>query len=60
MADFLKDEEISDLILKAKAGNNDAWETICEKFDRYVHERAWMRIRKSIFSENGSKPFVKN
>ncbi len=55
MDDFLKDEEISDLILKAKAGNNDAWETICENFDRYVHERAWMRIRKLDMSDSYRK-----
>lgn len=55
MDDFLKDEEISDLILKAKAGNNDAWEAICENFDRYVHERAWMRIRKLDMSDSYRK-----
>ncbi len=46
MNHFLSDSEVSALMIKVKAGDNAAWEAICENFDRYIHECAWRRLRK--------------
>ena len=46
MGHYLSDSEINELIIKAKSGDNDAWEHICKNFDRYIHECAWKRLRK--------------
>ena len=46
MNKYLSEDELNDLIKKVKSGDNIAWEAICKNFDRYVHERAWKKLRK--------------
>lgn len=42
----MTNEDVKALILKAKSGDNKAWENLYAHFERYVHERAWKRLRK--------------
>ncbi len=42
----MTNEDVKTLILKAKSGDNKAWENLYAHFERYVHERAWKRLRK--------------
>lgn len=44
MKDFLSETQINENIEKAKAGDNEAWNALCENFKDYVHKRAWDRI----------------
>ena len=39
-------EEVKTLILKAKSGDNAAWESLYYHFEKYVHDRAWKRLKK--------------
>ncbi len=55
MGKYLSDEEVHDLVTKAKTGDNAAWEAICKNFDRYVHERAWTRLKKFDMTDAYSK-----
>ena len=39
-------EEVKTLIFKAKSGDNIAWESLYHHFEKYVHSRAWNRLKK--------------
>jgi DNA-directed RNA polymerase specialized sigma subunit len=45
MDNHLSEEDIRDLIVKIKAGSEEAWERFYENFEDYVHECAWKRLR---------------
>lgn len=42
----MANEEVRALVLKAKSGDNAAWESLYAHFERYVHKCAWKRLRK--------------
>ena len=44
MGRYLSDDEIHELLLKVKEGNEEAWECLYENFEAYVHERSWKEI----------------
>lgn len=39
-------EEVKTQILKAKSGDNAAWESLYDHFKNYIHARAWKRLKK--------------
>lgn len=39
-------EEVKTLILRAKAGDNAAWESLYHQFENYVHSHAWNHLNK--------------
>ncbi len=39
-------EELKTLIFKARSGDNVAWENLYHHFEKYVHSRAWNRLKK--------------
>ena len=48
---FLSDDEIHELLLKVKEGNEEAWECLYKNFEAYVHERSWKKLRKFDLTE---------
>lgn len=48
MDKYLSEDEVRDLIEKAKNGDNNAWEAICKNFELYVHDRAWNSLKEII------------
>lgn len=46
MEQKLNNEEINRLLERAKAGDNEAWESLYGQFERYIHKCAWKIIRK--------------
>lgn len=42
----MTNEEVKELVLRAKSGDNEAWKDLYAHFERYVHECAWKRLRK--------------
>ncbi len=40
----LNKEQINELIMKSRSGDNAAWETLVEHYTEYIHSRAWKRI----------------
>lgn len=42
----LTEEEVNDLIERAKSGDNVAWESLYHNFENYVHKRAWQYLKK--------------
>lgn len=42
----MTNEEVKTLILKARSGDNAAWESLYYHFEKYVHSRAWNRLKK--------------
>lgn len=42
---FLSDEEINKYIQMAKNGDNEAWKSLCDNFTKYVHKRAWEKLK---------------
>ncbi|MCR5406840.1 MAG: WYL domain-containing protein [Lachnospiraceae bacterium] len=38
-------EEINDLLMKAKSGDNGAWTKLYEEFEAFIHRVAWDRIK---------------
>lgn len=55
MDSFLSDNEINQLLLKVKDGNEEAWVRLYENFKVYVHERSWKKLRKFDLSETVKK-----
>ncbi|EHO54036.1 hypothetical protein HMPREF9099_00514 [Lachnospiraceae bacterium oral taxon 082 str. F0431] len=51
MGRYLSDDEIHELLLKVKEGNEEAWECLYENFEAYVHERSWKKLRKFDLTE---------
>lgn len=52
MSEFLTEEEINDLIAKAKIGDNDAWKMLYDNYERYIHRCAWNRLWKMELSDS--------
>ena len=55
MGEYLTGEEVKILIKRIKSGDNEAWESLYHNFERYVHDRAWNRLRKLDIPENRKK-----
>lgn len=51
MGEYLTNEEVKNLISKIQSGDNEAWENLYYNYERYVHDRAWTRLRKLNISE---------
>lgn len=43
--EYLSEEEVRELIIKIRSGDEKAWELVYENFENYVHECAWKRLR---------------
>ncbi len=41
----LSNEQINDLLSRAKSGDNEAWSELVKQYEAYVHSRAWNRIK---------------
>lgn len=52
MKEYLTNEEVKKLIAEIQSGDNKAWELLYHNFERYVHDRAWNRLRRFDISEN--------
>ncbi|MBQ8982679.1 MAG: hypothetical protein IJ079_03745, partial [Lachnospiraceae bacterium] len=52
MSEFLTEEEIKDLIAKAKTGDNDAWQKLYDNYERYVHNCVWKRLWKMEMADS--------
>ena len=50
--EYLSEEQIRELIVKIRSGDEKAWELLYENFKNYVHERAWKRLRGMDFAKN--------
>jgi DNA-directed RNA polymerase specialized sigma subunit len=48
----LSEEQIRELIIKIKSGDEKAWGLVYENFRNYVHERAWQKLRGMNLKEN--------
>ena len=48
-------EEVKTLVLKAKSGDNAAWESLYHHFEKYVHSRAWERLKKLSIAPDRKK-----
>ena len=55
VGEYLTNEEIKKMIIKIQSGDNEAWESLYHNFERYVHDRAWNRLRKFDISESRKK-----
>lgn len=55
MEKYLSNEEIRDLLIKIKSGDDKSWERLYENFEIYVHECAWKRLRKFDLSDAAKK-----
>ena len=55
MGEYLTNEEVKKLLERIKSGDNKAWESLYHNFEKYVHERAWNRLRKLNMSDNRKK-----
>jgi len=52
MSEFLTEEEINDLIAKAKTGDNIAWQKLYDNYERYVHNCVWKRLWKMEMADS--------
>ena len=50
--EYLSEEQIRELIVKIRSGDEKAWELLYENFKNYVHERAWQKLRGMNLKEN--------
>ena len=50
--EYLSEEQIRELIIKIKSGDEKAWGLVYENFRNYVHERAWQKLRGMNLKEN--------
>ena len=48
-------EEVKALIVKAKSGDNAAWESLYHHFEKYIHSRAWNRLKKPDMTPDRKK-----
>lgn len=55
MEEYLSSEEVKNLIIRIKSGDNEAWESLYHNFEKYVHKCAWNRLKKLNMSENRKK-----
>ena len=55
MGEYLTGEEVKKMIKRIQSGDNEAWESLYHNFERYVHDRAWNRLRKFDIPENRKK-----
>lgn len=55
MGKYLTNEEVKNLISKIQSGDNEAWESLYHNYERYVHDRAWTRLRNLNISEDRKK-----
>ena len=39
MAEYLNNEQVNDLIVKSREGNNRTWEDLCKNFEAYIASR---------------------
>ena len=46
MGKYLTDEEVNELLIRIKSGDNEAWECLYHNFENYIHECAWKYLRK--------------
>ncbi len=49
--DRLSSEQIDELLMKAKSGDNDAWTKLYEEFEVFIHRLAWDRINEMILEK---------
>jgi DNA-directed RNA polymerase specialized sigma subunit len=47
---FLTNEEVNNLIVKVKSGDNAAWQELYDNFEAYVHKRSWEKLNKFNFN----------
>ncbi len=38
-------EELDELVMRAKSGDNEAWNSLLEACEDFIHDRAWKRIK---------------
>ena len=50
--EYLSEEQIRELIIKIKSGDEKAWGLVYENFRNYVHECAWQKLRGMNLKEN--------
>ena len=55
MEEYLTNEEVKNLITRVQSGDNEAWESLYHNFERYVHKRAWSRLKKFNIPEERKK-----
>lgn len=55
MGEYLSSEEVKNLIIRIKSGDNEAWDSLYHNFEKYVHKCAWNRLQKLNMSENRKK-----
>lgn len=55
MGEYLSSEEVKNLIIRIKSGDNEAWDSLYRNFEKYVHKCAWNRLQKLNISENRKK-----
>lgn len=51
MGKYLSEDEIREILIRAKSGDEKAWKCLYENFESYVHECAWKRLRKFNISD---------
>lgn len=55
MEKYLTEEEIINLIDRAKLGENKAWNELYNNFQRYIYKRAWERLKNLNVSHSYAK-----
>lgn len=46
MEEYLSTGEVKELVTGARNGNNEAWESLYQNFEKYVHKCAWNHLKK--------------
>ena len=50
--EYLSEDQVRELIIKIKSGDEKAWALVYANFENYVHECVWKRLRGMNFTEN--------